>query len=317
MQILSRALYCPVPSAINPMVNEADDHTAAWLRKFQLLPNETAYREYRRQGFAWMVARMFPFASGDVLFALSDINTLLFLLDDRIDHQLGGGTGIGKQQELQQFVKSFLSVLIERAPILEQNDPALAALADFWERMCQLSTVFWQAKFIHSIQLTFDAAMWQLENIRQNKIPTVSSFMRYRSYLGAANIATDSIAVVTGHYGGWGKAREKVRDLTSLARNIVCWANDLYSLPKEQAHGDLYNLVLMLQHQHNWTIERALDKAMEKHDRDMARFMWKADILLHNHGTSELSTYVDALKHIIRGNVDWSENESTRYGFIA
>lgn len=313
MQITLPKLLCPIEPAINAHVRASDDHTAIWLRKFNLLPDDAAYANYRKQGFAYMVARMFPTASPPMLDAITDINTLLFLLDDQIDHQQNGGSGIGKREHLEQFVKEFISVLVDRTPCNLLANPFLAALAEFWERMCQMSTVYWQATFIAGVEKTFDAAFWQLNNIENGYIPTVAEFINYRGYLGAANIATDTIPVATGINVDCNNP--DVMELTQLCRNIVCWANDLYSLSKEITHGDIYNLVLMLQHEHSLMLEDAIALAVAKHDRDMRSFVTKSRALLVQDSTPELAKYVKALKNIIRGNVDWSENETTRYEF--
>ncbi|WP_212004654.1 hypothetical protein [Chitinophaga sp. HK235] len=314
MQITLPALQCPIASAINPYVRQAECHTDQWLKKFKLL-DEDQYEYYRRQGFAYMVARMFPTASPPMLFALTDINSLLFLLDDQIDHQLNGSSGIGQKEFLKSFVEDFISVLAERSPYTQQTNPALAALAEFWERMCNMTSIFWQSQFIHSVQQTFDAALWQLDNISKKKIPTVAEFIKRRNFLGAANIATDSIIAVHGMNGSWGKIHSQVYDLTLLCRNIVCWANDLYSLSKELEHGDIYNLVLLIQHEDDLTLDEAITKAVEKHDRDMREFLLLGDRLVRTHNSKELVLYYASLKHIIRGNVDWSHEETTRYQF--
>ncbi|HVI47513.1 MAG TPA: hypothetical protein VM802_21755 [Chitinophaga sp.] len=312
--VLLPALQCPIAPAIHPLVALAENHTDKWLRRFNLL-REHEYEIYRRQGFAYMVARMFPTARTDILFAITDINTLLFLLDDQIDHQQDLNTGIGEKNNLKHFVGNFLTVLTEHRSWENQHHPALAALAEFWERMCNITSIDWQHRFVASIQDTFNAALWQLNNISNHRIPPIEEYVRYRNYLGAANIATDTIYAVTGLQEDWGKLNTVIDGLTLQCRNIVCWANDLYSLSKEIEQKDIYNLVSLIQYHGQVDQEEAISRAMNKHNNDMDIFIKESELLLKKNHSNDLFTYVTSLMHIIRGNVDWSEKETTRYKF--
>jgi len=309
MQITFPRLYCPFNEAINPLVQLAAQHTNAWLQQFNLLPDDKAYATYSSQGFAFMVSRMFPTADRDLLFALTDLNSLLFLIDDQIDPVIGDTADKG---ELRRFISNFMAVLFTDH-IIKYSHPFLSALANVWSRIQAMTSDLWQWQFTTSLCLTFQSALWQLDNIKNNHIPTLQQYRMHRPYLGAANIATQSIPAVLGISGNWGKFAPQMDELTRLAEIIVCWANDLYSLDKEIKHGDLYNLVLVIQKQYNLDLPEAFGKAVAIHDSDMKRFDAKAKILSKTTKSPAFTSYIDGLKHIIRGNVDWSERETTRY----
>ncbi|MBS0027263.1 terpene synthase family protein [Chitinophaga sp. 22321] len=303
-------IYCPYNGTINPLVDLAENHTDAWLRQFKLLPDNTAYKKYRTQGFAYMVARMFPTAQKPLLFALTDINSLLFLLDDQID-PVSKDSGADKPQ-LRLFISSFMSVLFNPLP-QKYNHPFLNALADFWSRATALTSDLWQWQFATALCQTFQSALWQMENIKNDYKPTLEEYKMHRRYLGAANIATASIPAVLNIPSNWGSLTQQVVELTQLAENIVCWANDLYSLAKEIEQGDTYNLVLLIQQVYGLSLDEAIIKTVGVHDQAMKRFQIKADALVGK--SPSLTHYINGLKYIIRGNVDWSQNETTRYEF--
>ncbi|MDQ1803065.1 hypothetical protein RAH57_03650 [Chryseobacterium sp. CKR4-1] len=303
-------IYCPYNGTINPLVHLAEDHTDAWLRQFNLLPDNTAYKKYRAQGFAYMVARMFPMAQQPLLFVLTDINSLLFLLDDQID-PVSKDEGRDKLQ-LRPFISAFMSVLFNPLP-QKYAHPFLSALADFWSRATAITTDLWQWQFATALCQTFHSALWQMENVKNGYKPTLEEYKMHRRFLGAANIATASIPAVLDINGNWGRLTQQVADLTRLAENIVCWANDLYSLTKEIEQGDTYNLVLIIQQVYNLSLDEAINKTVGIHDQDMKRFQIKADALIGN--LPSLTHYINGLKYIIRGNVDWSQSETTRYEF--
>lgn len=311
MPITFPRLYCPYNEAINPLVQLAAHHTNGWLQQFNLLPNPKAYATYSSQGFAYMVARMFPSANRDLLLALTDLNSLLFLLDDQIDPVVGDTKDKG---ELRRFISAFMSVLFSDSP-QKYSHPFLDALDNVWGRIQTMTPEFWQWQFTTGLCLTFQSALWQLDNIKHGYTPTLQQYRMHRAYLGAANIATLSIPAVLGISGNWGKLSPQIEQLTRLAENIVCWANDLYSLHKEIQHGDLYNLVLIIQNQYKVSLEESIIRAVAIHDSDMKRFDIKANWLTKTAKSPLLTSYINSLKYIIRGNVDWSERETTRYQF--
>lgn len=321
MQISVPALYCPFPSNINPLVKKADMHTADWLRSFQLVQSSSVLNYYRKQGFAYMVSRMFPNADSEMLYAFTDLNTLLFLIDDQFDHQTDRQeNSIPNVNDLQGFIKGFISVLEKDCMVtLASDGPVYAALNNFWHRVRKRSTVRWQERFIKGIKDIFDAALWQYKNVLQQRTVLYKEYIDKRQYLGAANVATDTIELAEAVYlPELILESEIVQRITELCRNSVCWANDLFSLSKEIKHEDDYNLVIILQKQLNLSLEDAIIAAAGMHDRDVKEFVALSGSALNTSDahTEELRRYINALSAIMKGNIDWSRNETTRYNFV-
>jgi len=57
------SLYCPFPQAISPYVEDAERHTAEWVRRFKLLPDPTAFRRFCMAQFGTLAAATHPYAS--------------------------------------------------------------------------------------------------------------------------------------------------------------------------------------------------------------------------------------------------------------
>lgn len=311
--ILPRPLFCPFQPKINIYVKEAEVRSCEFLRKFNLADSEAKVEYYRRQGFAYMVARMFPEAAPETLFAFTDLNTFLFLMDDRLDHS--DESGLQSVSNLEQYITAFLDILLSNAP--DTKIPEFLALFDIWERIKKVSDHSWQNQFRQSMKEILDAALWQKRNVVMGVSPDFDEYIKIRQCLGAANIATDTIAVtsrISLHPDIW--TDPVVRQLTILARNAVCWANDLFSLSKEVRHGDEYNLVLIIEKKEGLNREDAIQKVTEIHDRDVIRFIQQANNLPNvGKQAGEVQKYVRGLTHIMRANIDWSYNESDRYNF--
>lgn len=313
--ILPKRLYCPFESRLHPGVHIAEQHTLTWMKKFNLLSGPDQELYYRQQGFPYMVSRMFPEAPQPVLNAICDINTLLFLVDDFLDQasevaECSSQTG--------NVAHKIVEVMMDTSVGHVSFEPIARALAELWDRMSELATTAWCARFQGSIIKIFKAAAWQDANIKAGKWPSVADYMSRRQYIGAANIATDLAELASNI-----KLPAHIYDLpvvksvTELCRNTVCWSNDLYSWGKEQVAGEYHNLVTLIAHNREVSIPDAIKQAAELHDTQVIRFIKRCNELpdIGQDLNSELYRYVKALKYIMSGNIIWSNHETTRYFF--
>ena len=105
-----------------------------------------------------------------------------------------------------------------------------------------------------------------------------------------------------------------MKRLTLASHNAVCWANDVISLEKELARGDVHNLVLVLAHDEGLDLREAVDRVAHTHDAEVEEFV-RLSSRLPSFGVAvdeHLGRYVAALQARIKGNLDWSL-ESARY----
>ena len=114
---------------------------------------------------------------------------------------------------------------------------------------------------------------------------------------------------------------QELQTLRLITANMVCWVNDLYSLPKELAHGDTLNLVVILQNAYNCSLEDAIYRVCTMIEDEVRLFIdieekhpphFSPSIDQHVHN------YTANLQAMMRGNLDWSR-ETPRYaqeGFI-
>jgi hypothetical protein len=310
-------LHSPFIPAINSFAVQTEAKTCQWLRRFGLLKNEEQVEYYRLQGFAYMVGRMFPHTDEKRLAVLTDLNTLLFILDDQFDH-----TSDHQKQDMpaNRLKLAFLRVL--RFPDnLPSQEPIFLALSDIARRLRKLGKKGWAEQFIQSVADIFEAAEWQETNVAKGLLPPVREYTEKRRYLGAANVATISIPFAESLYlPDYVLNHPGVNELTRLCENTVCWANDLFSLSKEIGHGDGYNMVTMLQNERSINQDEAIEQTIALHDEEVKRFISIAGDLsalkgLRPEHMKDIQSYVDGLTAIMRGNIDWSDNETTRYEY--
>lgn len=315
--ILPTELFCPFESAINPNVLNAEQKTCAWLQAFNLIKSPEVLEFYRTQGFAYMVARMFPSAPAEILYALTDLNTLLFLVDDQLDHQESNSN---IRQNPSQLKKQIMSTL-RHGLFSKTNTPLLTALDDINRRLKGLSNGDWHHQFVKSISHIFDAAIWQENNIRKGENPLLFEYQAWRRFLGAANVATWSILIAAQiRFSPSVQRNPVIQELTVICENTVCTANDLFSLSKELNHLDYYNTVVILQREDCLDQDEAIAKTIEIHDRNVSRFIKLTEAInrIITSTTQQriaITSYITGLKSLMRGNIDWSNKETTRHHY--
>lgn len=313
-------LYCPFPTNLNPLVYRADEHTADWVRKFQLVRSEEVFRHYREQKFTWMVARMFPSADMEALCIAADLNTLLFVLDDQYDEATADTEDVRKKENFEMFLEQVRSILQDHErKTLPQHGPALAAISDFWERICRRSTPGWQARFAESMKRAFVANLWRIELVKQNRLPAVEEYMQFRQQFGGANFFADLVEVMEDislpDEVIW---HNTIQTMITLCSDTICYANDLFSYRKELIQGDEMNLVMLLKHHEGLSLEDAVFKATQIHDDKVKQFVQLARQLpsFSMETDRELMRFINALAVMMRGNIDWSRMDTARYQVV-
>jgi hypothetical protein len=103
--------------------------------------------------------------------------------------------------------------------------------------------------------------------------------------------------------------------LRALQVRIGCWQNDFFSLPKELTRkSEVMNLVLVLQHEHNISLEEAWMEALHIYDEDIKDFITlQSNLPDFGAHQEEVEKYVLHLSMMIGGLHKWYSEETPRY----
>ncbi|MFY0255871.1 hypothetical protein ACDQ55_18160 [Chitinophaga sp. 30R24] len=308
------AIRYPFPSGINQHVNEAQQHIADWVRTYGLLTTEKAWLRFEKARFAWLAARAFPNAALHELCIIADFNTWLFILDDQCDEAV-----VGRQSDyLRSMMAGLMDILHNNRQVTMANGgPLPAALCSIWDRMRAISTPAWRLRFIRSMDDYFTSCIWEAENREKGIVPTIEDYVRMRPYTGALLADIEAIEIIEKVYLPEEiVAHALVQRLIQACNNIVCWSNDLFSCNKESRQGDVHNLVLVLQHAHQYTLQEAVNEAARMHNEEVTIFATLEKLLPFrgDETDAELLRYVAVLRSWITGNYDWSVKDTGRYG---
>lgn len=315
-------LYCPLPPAMNPEAEAAQDHTLAWVRRHALVRDEATFERLRASRFGFLIARAYPRAPLSRLAIVSDWNTWLFLMDDECDE-----SGIGRRpQRLRTLHSRFVGVLTSASAriTLDTQSPdrhgridvsLLHALGDLRDRMGALMPRAWMTRFVRSAVEYFESCEWEAENRERGVWPDAATYIRMRCYTGALDSDIHLIELSEGIELPLAVRKHPVLErLMYLANTVVCWSNDIFSLRKERAHRDMHNLVLILLHHEGITEQAAVDRVARLIKGQVQRFI-ALEARLPQFGPSidaAVRRFVAVLRAWMRGNLDWS-CETGRY----
>jgi len=105
-----------------------------------------------------------------------------------------------------------------------------------------------------------------------------------------------------------------IRNLESRAAYIVGLANDIYTVEKEMARGEVNNMVLVLMHEESIDFDTALERAAGLHDAETREFMHQVNTLpsFGAEVDAQVRRYIEVLTSMISGHRIWAR-ETGRY----
>lgn len=339
-------LLCPFPSRINPLADAAGRETLRWAASFGLIePNGSSARALGAAAAGRLAGRLRPDAPAEELSVVSDLYSWMFLEDDRRDETPEGFSPGG----LSEGDARFLAILESSAssprrppaqPQRPGDGPAEEALLDLARRLFgRAPSAGWRRRFVRAFSAYLAATTWEAQNRARKKTPDEASYRRMRPLTAGLGIDDELLH--------WGESTrpplEELSDpdvsrLAASSGLVVCWANDLYSLPKELARGEEHNLVAILAREGGVPFGEAVVRVARAHDEEVASFLALKGRVLGPRASAggrpapvptsplpepaaapevpgpdrRLAAYVSALESRMRGNLDWSR-EAARY----
>lgn len=149
-------------------------------------------------------------------------------------------------------------------------------------------------------------------------VPDMETYIGKRQHSGGMTIGIDLIEFAEGIELGTELLDSKAfRVLATTTNNVVCWSNDIFSLAKEQARGDVNNLVVIVQHREHLTLQEAVERVNEMVTEQVRLFEETERALqeMPEEMQGPMRAFIAGLKAWMRANVDWSL-ETKRYSQV-
>jgi hypothetical protein len=300
----------PFPYRVNPHADGARRHLARWARDAGLVNRESARQRFERADFGWFAALVYPDASAPHLDLMADWFAWLFLVDDQLDDGLFGRS----QDQVGDVIGQMRAVLEGRVqhavPAGREVPTVVSSLADLWRRTTADAPPGWPRRFIgHLEQCLSTAALWEAANRIGGVVPAEDTYIANRRHTGAIYVCMDLIEIVrpTEMPASVRDSREFTAALDA-ACNVVCWTNDVYSLAKERALGEVHNLVYVVEHHRGLAQPDALDHVRTAIAEETGLFLAyeRRALAAHPDWAEPLGRYLLGMRTWMRGNLDWS-----------
>ncbi len=309
-----QGLYCPFPSVMNDCADMAEEGSLAWAEGFGLFRDVRSHKVFRAGGVGRLAARFHPFCPSDDLRLLSDFYAWMFLQDDLRDE-----SEIGRSPDrLSDSDRRSLDILEGDEPAMSDG-PVVCAVHDLRERFeSRAPGPMWMRRFTRAIRNYLEATVWEASNRASGIVPDPEAYLRMRPLTGGLDIDEELIGLSEeARLPRWILDERSVKRLTEASFNVVCWSNDILSLDKELAHGDVHNLVIVLREATGLPLGDAARRVVEMHNAEVRDFISITQDMPSFGGALDenLSRYVSIIEARMRGNLDWSL-ESGRYGQI-
>lgn len=306
-----RSLWCPFEAPMNAAVEQAHAESRAWGLALGLLGGDDARQRFDAAKFARLTARAYPRSAPVELVLVAEWNVWLFVHDDGCDAASSGSD----PEALLDLYRELGGILRGAAARADATAP-VRAFADLVPRILGPATAAWRNRFVAVVDDYFAACLWEARNRANRRVPTLAEYIRRRRDTGAVRT---SIAMIERCEGitlpESVRAHPRVEALADACNDVVCWANDIISLPKELANGDVHNLVhVVAQERCGGDLDGAMILAADMHDARVAEFIHLAAELPRFDRTTDaqLAWFVETLCAWMRGNLDWAL-ESGRY----
>jgi hypothetical protein len=311
-------LDIPVSDCASPDAESARHHTIRWLSRFGMLPGEGAVAEYDALCLDRLSALFYPGAVGDDLALANNLNGFFFVFDDQFDGELGS-----RPEAVSRLVESVAQVMDADPPTGGRPAPGslVASFRDLWRRLGAGAPKVWSDRFRRhwlgylrahhreSLDRTGDdpGSLDALLSVKRQSVG-VQPCLDLHERLGGYTLP-DRV-----HEGF------PLAEMRQATDDVVIFVNDLVSLDKELAAGDVHNSVIVQRGRQGGTLEEAVRHVAGLANARYRRFTELAARLpaaLAEAAAGPLAIrhaedYVQGMRHVMSGSLAWSL-ETARY----
>jgi hypothetical protein len=306
---------------VSPHAGQANEHVLAWVRAQGLVGSDGAERRLAAVRLGDFAARVYPTATLDGLLLATDWIAWLDFLDDQNDDR-----GAQDPQRLEDFLAGIVRITSAGATGTEGRDPATgpigAALKDLWDRTRTVTGSRLRRRLRLHLMEYFAGNLQQSAYRLRGDVCDLTDYAALRRAAGGVLVTFDLAECIGGaelppalYYS------RTCQRLLAAAGDVVCWTNDVLTVEKEAAAGDLLNLVTVLEADRSCTRGAALVQARDLVGGRLQDFRRSERTLPDLCGALELdpaerealTSWAGLLRAWMRGHADWGLTTS-RYG---
>ncbi|MFE2276681.1 terpene cyclase [Streptomyces sp. NPDC059454] len=305
----------PFPLRVSADLEGARVRNLHWVQQQGLVTSQAGLEWYVSWDMPRLAAYGFPYAQGPELDLAADVMGFFFVFDDQLDGPLSR-----RPEKVARICQKLIDIVHGAAPG-PGVDPCSRAFAGLWQRSRQGAPAGWVARVAHEWEYYFAAQAHEAAG-RLRGIPAdMDTCLQVRRGI-AGTALTISCGELAAHLDVPAAAfhSPQLRLMREIAVDVPLMCNDVYSLEKEEARGDMDNLVLVLEHTHQYTRPQAVEAARREVTTRIARFQHLADKVpalcaqfgLEPHQQATVERYAGVMTAWMSGYHAW-QTETLRY----
>ncbi|MFD8086057.1 hypothetical protein ACFV4F_30675 [Kitasatospora sp. NPDC059722] len=268
-----------------------------------LLSSDAASARFDRLRSGRLAAYVYARVGVEELLLGADWKTWMFMIDDQGDEGPLGRL----PSRWREAMRPFDDVLGGNVAEPGHLPPVARALADLLERTCVGMPAAWSERLYKHTRDFLDSYQGEAERRARHEVPTIFEYLVHRRDSGAMHIVYDLAEALVHHAvpPDLYHSRE-FQDLELAACDIICWQNDLRSLPKELARRDVHNVVLVIQAGVGCSLPEAAARARDMTDARTAWYVQGRRQMEHILEASRLpADHQDRIRRVLGVYEDW------------
>jgi hypothetical protein len=250
-------LRLPFATASHPQAARLQEQTEAWCRKFGLLRTPEVVAKFHALGYGRIMATLCPYAPLDGVGLITDWNSFFFITDDQQDIAVG----TNRLSQYEKLIDSMRRTIAgDPAP---DHHPLLRALRNLLGRTLPGRPRYWVARFRVNLDRWLTGHLWEDSYRRTATVPEVADYISVRRDASTVLPTLDLVEMVEGATVSDALYETpQYQTLVLGTADIMCWINDIHSLPKEQ--DDPINFVTVLDHHERLGRRQAIAAVVER-----------------------------------------------------
>ncbi|HET7329623.1 terpene synthase family protein [Dyella sp.] len=291
--------------------------THAWTVARGLLPPDIARIHANGLRYVNLVAGYYVDAPAKALRTILDFSIWFFIWDDH-----HGRYALHGHDRRWGRLRDALHIVLSE-PSLHTNDPdpLVAGLADCVQRFYQQLDERWNKRFATHFHAVIEAYDREYHERIAQLVPSVEDYLALRRHTFGYEVWIDCLELAAGQ----ALPRDVIdwpeyRDAGLASQEFSGWYNDLCSLPKELASGELHNLGISLIHHHDLSMPEAIAEVRRRVTSRVKDFLRAEQTLLRRLASEQLAPEMEgAVRHCLSNmrnwisSVYWFHHESGRY----
>ncbi|WEO94569.1 germacradienol/geosmin synthase Cyc2 [Streptomyces sp. FXJ1.172] len=253
--------YMPYPARLNPHLEEARAHSAAWAREMGMLEGSGIWdrADLEAHDYGLLCSYTHPDCDGPALSLITDWYVWVFFFDDHF-------LDMYKRTQDRAAAKAHLDRLPLFMPldlatsVPEPRNPVEAGLKDLWARTVPSMSVDWRRRFALATEHLLNESMWELSNINEGRIANPVEYIEMRRKVGGAPWSAGLVEYANAEVPAAVAGTRPLRVLMETFADAVHLRNDLFSYQREvEDEGENSNGVLVLETFFGCTTQQAAE----------------------------------------------------------